>query len=270
MTIPPCYIPTSLTLAQPSARICASEPAARAHGHHVPAPPLQHSEHDAHGGRRHVLHRQQQGAVARPPSRRCVEERRRVEGLLLLAERGALAAAGRRGAQRYTLQQRHSAAYSVPPLLREAEKPLAAGPKIVAGTSTRFPRLAHGRTGGLIGAPARWTNKAVCRGQEGQSGGGGHPWAGLAEAERSSARFAPEKRSSLRTSGDRSAHAQPPCTAALERCPRPRDGPDAPRSSRSPLCRPSNDYIIRSRHGTSPENPQYPSKTDVSGASGLC
>ena len=55
----------------------------------------------------------------------------------------------------------------------------------------------------MIGAPARWTNKAVCRGQEGQSGGGGHPWAGLAEAERSSARFAPElaphERSSLRS-----------------------------------------------------------------------
>ncbi len=27
--------------------------------------------------------------------------------------------------------------------------------------------------------------------------------------------------------------------------------------------RPSDDYIIRSRHGTSPENPQYPSKTGV-------
>ena len=32
-------------------------------------------------------------------------------------------------------------------------------------------------------------------------------------------------------------------------------GPDEP-----PLG-PSNDYIIRSRHGTSPENPQYPSMT---------
>ena len=121
--------------------------------------------------------------------------------LRLLSSR--LGSAGRRGAERYTLQQRHSAAYSVTPLLREAEKPLAADPKIVAGTSTRFPRLAHGRTGRMIGAPARWTNKAVCRGQEGQSGGGGHPWAGLAEAERSSARFAPElaphERSSLRS-----------------------------------------------------------------------
>ena len=27
--------------------------------------------------------------------------------------------------------------------------------------------------------------------------------------------------------------------------------------------RPPNDYIIRSRHGTSPENPQYPSKIGV-------
>ena len=38
-------------------------------------------------------------------------------------------------------------------------------------------------------------------------------------------------------------------------------GPDEPPLDRRE--RPSNDHIVRSRHGTSPENPQYPSKIGV-------